>query len=95
MGQVAHIRYDGGALLLPAQNPYDRELVFEEAESCARRHGTVDVQFGRKEMWVRSAALDARDPCEECREPVGLLSFLVDHHHLCAHCAKRRMGCTL
>jgi len=31
MGQVAHIRYDGGALLLPAQDPYDRELVFEEA----------------------------------------------------------------
>src|SRR5690606_28898996 len=91
MGQIAHIRYDGGALLLPAQDPYDRELVFEEAESCARRHGSVGVQFGRTEMRINLGAADA--PCESCRHPVGLLSFVIEHRRFCGHCAKRTMGC--
>lgn len=91
MGQIAHIRYDGGALLLPAQDPYERELVFEEAECCARRHGSADVQLGRKEIWIRVA--DVHMPCEGCRHPVGLLSFVIEHHRYCNHCAKRSMGC--
>jgi hypothetical protein len=91
MGQIAHIRYDGGALLLPAQDPYDREVVFEEAEFCARRHGTVGVQFGRKEMQISLA--DAHSPCESCRHPVGLLSFRIERRLYCSHCAKRTMGC--
>ena len=93
MGQVAHIRYDGGALLLPAQDPYDREVVFEEAEFCARRHGTVGVQFGRKEMRISIAVDDAFARCEDCREPIGLLSFAIEQHRICVHCAKRYMGC--
>jgi hypothetical protein len=93
MGQVAHIRYDGGALLLPAQDPYDREVVFEEAEFCARRHGSVGVQLGRKEMRVSTSAAHVRMPCHSCRQPVGPMSFLVDRRLLCAHCAKQHMGC--
>ena len=92
MAQVAHIRYDGGALLLPAQDPYDREVVFEEAECCARRHGTVGVQLGRKQMRISPSAADTRVPCPQCRQPVGLMSFLIDRRLLCAHCAKRYMG---
>ena len=90
MGQIAHIRYDGGAVLLPAQDPYDRELVFEEAEFCARRHGSVGVQFGRRQMLISLA--DARTPCESCRHPMGLLCFLIERHRYCSHCAKRTMG---
>ena len=93
MGQVAHIRYDGGALLLPAQDPYDREVVFEEAECCARRHGSVGVQVGRKEMRISISHADARVPCGECRHPVGLMCFVVERHRICAHCAKRYLGC--
>ena len=52
MAQVAHIRYEGGALLLPAQDPYEREVVFQEAEFCARRHGSVGVQLGRREVRI-------------------------------------------
>jgi hypothetical protein len=91
MGQIAHIRYDGGALLLPAQDPYDRELVFEEAEFCARRHGSVGVRLGRTE--IRISLADATVPCEDCHHPVGLLAFVIERHRFCAHCAKRCMGC--
>ena len=93
MGQVAHIRYAGGALLLPAQDPYDRQVVFEEAEFCARRHGTVGVQLGRKEIRISRSATDARIACATCRAPVGLTSFLIDRHCVCSHCARRWMGC--
>ena len=92
MGQIAHIRYEGGALLLPAQDPYDRELVFEEAESCARRHGSVGVQVGRKQMRINLS--DSKAPCESCRHPVGLLSFVIDQHRFSRHCAKHSMGCS-
>jgi hypothetical protein len=94
MGQVAHIRYDGGALLLPAQDPYDREVVFEEAEFCARRHGSVGVQLGRKEMRISLSAADARAACAQCRRPVGVTSFVIDRQRVCANCARRWMGCT-
>lgn len=93
MAQIAHIRYEGGALLLPAQDPYDRQVVFEEAEFCARRHGTVGVQFGRKEMRISMSPDEARVPCAECRQPVGLMGFLIDRRRVCSRCAKRRMGC--
>ena len=93
MVQVAHIRYDGGALLLPAQDPYDREVVFEEAECCARRHGSVGVQVGRKELRISISQTDTRVPCGECRHPIGLMSFVVDRRRVCSHCAKRYLGC--
>lgn len=93
MGQVAHIRYEGGALLLPAQDPYDREVAFEEAECCARRHGTVGVRFGRHEMRINISVADPPRPCEDCQQPIGGLSFLVDRHRICSHCAKRCLGC--
>lgn len=93
MGQVAHIRYDGGAVLLPAQDPYEREVVFEEAEFCARRHGTVGVQVGQKQMRVSPSAADGRRPCYACRQPMGMLTFLVDRRPYCAHCAKQYLGC--
>jgi hypothetical protein len=93
MGQMAHIRYQGGALLLPAQDPYDREIVFEEAEFCARRHGSVGVLLGRKEIRISLSANESRSPCSECRRAVGLTSFLIDRHRVCSSCARRLMGC--
>lgn len=93
MSQVAHIRFDGGALMLPAQDPYDREVVFEEAEFCARRHGSVGMQLGRRQILVSAAPAEARKACEVCRHPVGLMSFVVDRRRLCSHCAKERTAC--
>lgn len=64
MDQVAHIRYEGGALLLPAQNPYDREIVFEEAKFCARRYGIASMQLGwqfgtrNRRKWSKQTTTD-------------------------------------
>jgi hypothetical protein len=88
MDQVAHIRYEGGALLLPAQNPYDREIVFEEAKFCARRYGIASMQLGRKQLGISISEADARIPCAKCGKPIGLVSFLVDRQRFCTPCAK-------
>ena len=93
MAQVAHIRYEGGALLLPAQDPYEREVVFQEAEFCARRHGSVGVQLGRREVRISMCTADARRRCASCRNFVGAMSFVVDRHLFCSHCAKQSLGC--
>lgn len=94
MGQIAHIRYDGGALLLPAQDPYDREVVFQEAEFCARRHGTAGVQLGRTQMRI-SICDDLGAVCAQCYLQVGLLRFVIDRLQVCGHCARRCMGCRI
>ena len=86
---VAHIRYEGGALLLPAQDPYDRQIVFEEAECCARRHGAVGVQFGHTHMRISRVAEPTL--CEECSGTMALLIFVIDHQRMCARCARQRM----
>jgi hypothetical protein len=88
MGQVAHIRYDGGALLLPAHDPYDREVVFQEAEFCAKRHGSAGLELGRTRMRV-SIADDASAVCAHCHLRLGALTFLIDRLELCGHCARR------
>lgn len=92
MRLTAHITYEGGALLLPAQDPYDRQIAFEEAECCARRHGMVRVQFGSTPMRIRRVH-DGVDVCDTCRQPIATLCFLLDGLRACPRCARQRMHC--
>lgn len=87
MFQVAKISFDAGALLLPANDPYDREVVFEQADFYARRHGSVAVQIGGAFMRVRSGG--SGDVCVRCHEGLRSVSFEVGARHFCAQCAKR------
>lgn len=41
MQGTAHISFDGGGLILPAQTPYERQLVFEHVEASTKRYGHV------------------------------------------------------
>ncbi len=91
MRLTAHIRYTGGALLLPAQDPYDREVVLEEAAFCARRHGAVVMQLGTTQ--VRISRIDESVGCGGCAEPIAVLNFVVDGEPLCARCARHRLHC--
>ena len=87
MTQIAQIRSDGGALLLPARDAYDREVVFEQAEFYARRNGAVDLQIGQAAVRVsRSGGWDK--PCMRCHRPVGMVSYHFHARRLCTHCVK-------
>lgn len=89
MMQIAQIRSEHGALLLPAGEPYDRELVFEEAEFRARRDGAVGLRIGSAEVRVARSDRFSSHACNECSCAVGPVSYLVRGRHLCAGCAKR------
>ena len=89
MFQVAKIHFHTGALLLPANNPYDREVVFEEADFYARRYGSVDVELGRSAMHAARCNGDAGLACAHCHEPLRAVSFRVGERRFCTDCAKR------
>lgn len=91
MSQIAQIRSDGGALLLPARDAYDREVVFEQAEFYARREGSVDLQLGHSEMRVSRSGVQGDAPCARCHRPVGLVSYLMGARRLCTHCIRHSL----
>ena len=88
MNNVARIRFGDGALVMPARSGYDRELVFEQAEFYARRHGKVRLELDRREMLIRVVRGRACRPCGECGEREPGLSFSVGSRSLCRHCIR-------
>jgi len=89
MNGVARISFDGGARLMPAYSRYDRELVFEEAEFFARRHGKATLELNRSSMLVSSQPQAVDRGCFKCGKPLGTLWFGVDAHLVCRRCARR------
>ena len=56
MHGIARLTFSGGERLMPARNGYDRELVFDEAEFCAKRHGEVRLELSSIAMLIRAGA---------------------------------------
>lgn len=92
MFQVARIHFGAGELVLPANDPYDRELVFEEADFYARRYGSVDVELGRAQLRAARSTGEPGVACVRCHEPLRAVSFQIGERRFCTHCAKRLAG---
>jgi len=88
MNGIARITYPGGERLMPARNGYDREVVFDEAEFCARRHGQVRLQLDRSAILIRVAAAEAPSICARCSKPTDRLSFALGNRTFCRRCAR-------
>jgi hypothetical protein len=88
MTTIACIRFDDGALIMPARSGYDRELVFEEAQFYARRHGTVRLELGARTMVIRSIEIGARQRCASCEKNIAATSFSIDSRPLCRRCIR-------
>lgn len=88
MFQVAKIHFGAGALLLPANDPYDRELVFEQADFYARRYGAVDMEVGHAQMRAARSTGEPGLACARCRERLRSVSFEVGERRFCTQCAK-------
>ena len=73
---------------MPARNGYDRELVFDEAECCARRHGRADLQLARSALIIRVAG-EAHEVCARCGKPADRLTFAIGDRTLCRRCARQ------
>lgn len=92
MSQVATIHFDAGVLRLPANDPYERELVFEQADFYARRHGAVRVQLDGGKIRAAHSPVVAGLRCACCHHPLRAVSFQVGERLFCVHCAKRTAG---
>jgi hypothetical protein len=86
---VARISFIGGARLMPAQNRYDRELVFEEAEFFAHRHGEATLELNRASMLVHSEPRGTDRMCAKCGKPLGALWFGINRRDVCRRCIRK------
>jgi len=89
MTQVATIHFDVGVWRLPANDPYESELVFEQADFYARRQGAVRLQFGGGKMRMVHSTAAAGRLCACCYHQLHALSVQVGERLFCVHCAKR------
>jgi hypothetical protein len=74
---------------MPAQNGYDRELVFEEAECAARRYGRATLELDRLAMLIQMSSPEAIGSCTGCGQHLSTMSFAVGDRHLCPRCARK------
>jgi len=89
MNGIARLTFRGGERLMPVRSGYDRELVFDEAECCARRHGEARLELGSRALLVRLADQPAR-PCAQCGRLIDRVDFTLGAQHLCRRCVRRR-----
>ena len=87
MATVAQISFQGGGLVVPARDQYDREVAFEHAEAYARRHGHVRLELDGDTMLIGLNGTSGH-LCSNCDVVLGLLTYSFGQHHLCARCVR-------
>ena len=66
MNSMAHISFAGGGLLVPARDPYERELLVEHVVDRARRMGAVRVVVHGRAWSVRLTPETFTACCGRC-----------------------------
>lgn len=87
MKTVAQISFQGGGLVVPARDQYDREVAFEHAEAYARRHGHVRLDLDGDTMLIGLNGTSGHI-CSSCEVVLGLLTYTFGHRYLCARCVR-------
>jgi hypothetical protein len=90
MQRTAHISFPSGGLILPAQTPYEQQLVFEHAVASAKRHGRIELSAnGRHWKVSRDAAL--HELCGRCSLPLHDLVCWGNAQSFCGQCMRRAL----
>jgi hypothetical protein len=88
MTTAARILVHGGALIYNTSgSPYDRQLLFNDADRYARQHGSITLELDG-EPWTVSAAQRRSPRCNGCGERVPSLSYAHQRRVLCPRCAR-------
>jgi hypothetical protein len=87
MKTVAQISFQGGGLVVPARDQYDREVAFEHAEAYARRHGHVRLDLNGDTMLIGLNGTSGHS-CGGCGTTLGLLTYSFGRRRLCARCVR-------
>lgn len=88
MKGLARIFSAGGTLLVPAETPYDRQLLFESVEDSTRRYGTVRLNLNRRD-WRISLVNGSSQRCAECGRSADRLIYAAEDLCVCGGCARR------
>ena len=94
MNDIAHISFAGGGLIVPAQTPYECELLVEHIEASTRRHGYVRLDVNRRH-WTISMNNGLGAVCASCSQwpehltypsgATGRLSVISSRATLCTN----------
>lgn len=70
MGGIAHISFAGGGVVLPARNPYDRQVLMEHIAERVRTKGEIRVTLDRQCWAVRLNRAVVASSCSACGHPL-------------------------
>ena len=88
MNGVADVRFAGGGIVLPAREPYDRELLVEHVAERVRRKGVVCVAVHGRTYSVHRIDDTVTAACTRCRRPLkGSCATTLGDALQCLRCA--------
>ena len=90
MRGMAHLSFDGGGLIVPAQTPYERQLLFEYVEASTKQHGGVRLRLNGQ-LWTISQKNGGHEVCAACRRSLDNLVYRSDGQTRCIRCARQAL----
>lgn len=88
MKDIARLVFQDGGVVLPVKTPYDRELLFEYADQCVKRHGRVRIEIGHRRC-VAKLCKDQPETCASCGSRLDRISYAIRAGTFCRFCARR------
>jgi hypothetical protein len=79
----------GFTLRLPADTPYDLQLLAEHVSALLRRHGAVRLSSGRRAWWLTLTASARSGHCTRCLRPLDPAVRFGGEAVACVACASR------
>ena len=88
MKGMARVSFDGGALIMAAKTPYERQLLCEHAEASARQHGRIQLNVNSR-PWTIHLTTAVGEICATCLRSLDTLIYRINRQAFCPRCARR------
>ncbi len=69
---IAHVQRGSGVFVVPAQSPYDRQMLREHVERLVGHGSTLTLGLHGRQ-WIITRRSVADSPCSSCTRPLGRL----------------------
>ncbi len=88
---TAYIVFAGGGLILPAQTPYDRQVLREHVLNRAHHKEDLRIDVDRRTWLVDRSDERRKSLCERCKRQITVAALHAPHSTicLCVSCALR------
>lgn len=72
---IAHVSFLGGGIVLPARNPYDRQVLVEHVVDRVRKKGRVQVLVDDQRWMVHLDRNPGALACARCADSLGAACY--------------------